>query len=652
MTVTTSSNKVQWTGNGATYVFTYSFYIPATATVELIHTTAAGVQTVVAGAAFSITTGGATGGSLTYPLTGSPIPAGDTLTLVRIIPFTQPESLSNQGGLWPSAIEQGGLDNLELQIQQVNENVGRALQIPIGDPASTATLLPTAAARAGQMLVFDASGNATTAAIAGGLLSLLNYTGNPSVYQAGLIANPIASYSGFSWSFTTTKGNVSEIGLCIQMQSSTGLGTSVGTSGDKVGIYSAVQMNPGSGNGWAINPLIYLAPGSGIYGGSQVAEFDFANFSGYDYGDSGPLAGGPSSGGVQITGLGSNKGNYALGLFGNVTGSNPLWNVGVLTANNSIAQATIYDVCNATYGYQMFGTRQIGIDTTQATFGTGPIRIGNGQVIWSLNGAGSSSVQMIQVANNNYVVLGGVGSAGISCYGNTLPFTDNTYTCGASGFRWSAVWSATGTIQTSDPALKTDIEPIAGDVALKLLEAIDPITYRWRDGGTDLVDTEVEETVQAVEVVTYEAEEVQVRDGKAVRVTAKRTREVPLFDYLPVTDEAGNPVMTTFKEKRDDKGRVLIPAHTEQLRHAVPRMVTRKVVKPVPVSRPGKRLHWGWDALAIRDAFAAIGKDSGAYVLGEDGKHYHRPDQLVPVLWRAVQELAAEVAVLKEGPGR
>ena len=161
MTVTTSSNKVQWTGNGATYVFTYSFYIPITATVELIHTTAAGVQTVVAGGAFSITTGGPTGGSLTYPLTGPAIPAGDTLTLVRIIPFTQPESLSNQGGLWPSAIEQGGLDNLELQIQQVNENVGRALQFNIADSAALSPVLPPASARAGLALIFDSFGNAT-----------------------------------------------------------------------------------------------------------------------------------------------------------------------------------------------------------------------------------------------------------------------------------------------------------------------------------------------------------------------------------------------------------------------------------------------------------------------------------------------------------
>ena len=63
-----------------------------------------------------------------------------------------------------------------------------------------------------------------------------NMTGNPSVYQTSLIANPIASYSGVSWGYTTTKSDVTEIGLCIQMQSRTGLGSSVSNSGDKVGI--------------------------------------------------------------------------------------------------------------------------------------------------------------------------------------------------------------------------------------------------------------------------------------------------------------------------------------------------------------------------------------------------------------------------------
>ncbi|HMP91586.1 MAG TPA: hypothetical protein PKD90_01855 [Phnomibacter sp.] len=43
--------------------------------------------------------------------------------------------------------------------------------------------------------------------------------------------------------------------------------------------------------------------------------------------------------------------------------------------------------------------------------------------------------------------------------GKIIPETDNAFTLGESGRRWSQVWSATGTIQTSDASLKTNIEP-------------------------------------------------------------------------------------------------------------------------------------------------------------------------------------------------
>lgn len=64
-------------------------------------------------------------------------------------------------------------------------------------------------------------------------------------------------------------------------------------------------------------------------------------------------------------------------------------------------------------------------------------------------------------------------------------------------------------------------------------------------------------------------------------------------------------------------------------------------------SRPGKRTHWGWNAAQIKDAFDAIGMDFGGFVKGDDGTRNLRPDQLLPVLWRAVQELSARVATLE-----
>ena len=60
------------------------------------------------------------------------------------------------------------------------------------------------------------------------------------------------------------------------------------------------------------------------------------------------------------------------------------------------------------------------------------------------------------------------------------PATDNTISLGAAGARWSSIWSATGTIQTSDAREKTDIAP--SDLGLDFILALRPVQYRYRDG--------------------------------------------------------------------------------------------------------------------------------------------------------------------------
>ena len=63
------------------------------------------------------------------------------------------------------------------------------------------------------------------------------------------------------------------------------------------------------------------------------------------------------------------------------------------------------------------------------------------------------------------------------------PATDNAVTLGASGARWSAVWAATGTIQTSDARGKIDIAP--SDLGLDFILALNPVRYRWTVGGNE-----------------------------------------------------------------------------------------------------------------------------------------------------------------------
>ena len=59
--------------------------------------------------------------------------------------------------------------------------------------------------------------------------------------------------------------------------------------------------------------------------------------------------------------------------------------------------------------------------------------------------------------------------------------SDNSYSMGASGARWSAVWAANGTIQTSDARQKKDITPTK--LGLDFIMQLNPVSYKWKIGG-------------------------------------------------------------------------------------------------------------------------------------------------------------------------
>jgi hypothetical protein len=60
------------------------------------------------------------------------------------------------------------------------------------------------------------------------------------------------------------------------------------------------------------------------------------------------------------------------------------------------------------------------------------------------------------------------------------PVADNAHDLGAAGARWAQVWAATGTIQTSDARDKVGVLPLAPATAADIVDAVAPVTYRWR----------------------------------------------------------------------------------------------------------------------------------------------------------------------------
>lgn len=166
MTVSTITSSITAIGNGATTAFTFPFVGVAATDLEVIYVNSSGSSTTLNPALYSVTlnavpVGGlwGIGGTVTYPLSGSAIASGTSLTINRIVPFTQSVSINNQGAFYPQAVEQG-LDLLELQIQQLDTTDQHTLQFPVTDVNPT-VVLPPAASRANGYLAFDASGNPT-----------------------------------------------------------------------------------------------------------------------------------------------------------------------------------------------------------------------------------------------------------------------------------------------------------------------------------------------------------------------------------------------------------------------------------------------------------------------------------------------------------
>ena len=170
-------------------------------------------------------------------------------------------------------------------------------------------------------------------------------------------------------------------------------------------------------------------------------------------------------------------------------------------------------------------------------------------------------------------------TGGLVANRDLYPGVDNTYSLGNSSTKWSVVYAATGTINTSDERLKDVEGPVP--LGLDFVKELAPVAYRWKTGGHAIETRMVED---------------------------------------PAGKEGVGPVAQDF-----------------------------------PIPRPGGRTHYGLLAQQVKALLDARGVDFAGWTLAEKddprSEQGLRYDQFVPVLIRAVQELAAEVEEL-EAAGR
>lgn len=315
----------------------------------------------------------------------------------------------------------------------------------------------------------------TTTASTGATAATITPIGNPSL----LSFNPV---SGAAASSVTN-----EILYSINYTSAVGSGASSALSKNKITLYVGAEADAGSGNMWAINAVGVIGAGAMANGGFQTVEWDMANSSGTNFGDAGGAPVQPAVFGQVISGISQNRVTGALWIAGNLQDLvSPMWNYGIVVSNTSVRLATFIDFTNSTTSLDIRGTHAgYGVDFNSGTFTSGAIRLGNLQTLVGRNAANNADLTMAQITVGNNVQIGNATSGYVIAQAATgfAPNADNTLTCGQAAARWSAVWAVNGAIQTSDPTMKTDIVPVAKMPAALIVDAIDPITFRWIDGG-------------------------------------------------------------------------------------------------------------------------------------------------------------------------
>jgi hypothetical protein len=124
MTIESQSNRAQFIGNGVTRDFPLEFPVPATARIRLFLWENNKQTEMTSG--FSVI---GVGTDYVSVQTQAPIAAGVKLTILRQVPYRQMMDLRNGGDFEAETLE-GSADDLELQIQQLVEEVGRAIVAP------------------------------------------------------------------------------------------------------------------------------------------------------------------------------------------------------------------------------------------------------------------------------------------------------------------------------------------------------------------------------------------------------------------------------------------------------------------------------------------------------------------------------------------
>jgi len=158
MTVSSTTVKNSYSGNGSTTEFAYTFKILVNSDLQVIIRSSTGTETTktitthytVAGA------GDASGGSITFTSGNTPA-SGETVVIRRNVPQTQAiDYIANDP--FPAETHEEGLDRATLVAQQISEEADRSIKLSRTNTMTSTEFTIGATDRANKVLSFDSTG--------------------------------------------------------------------------------------------------------------------------------------------------------------------------------------------------------------------------------------------------------------------------------------------------------------------------------------------------------------------------------------------------------------------------------------------------------------------------------------------------------------
>jgi trimeric autotransporter adhesin len=166
-----------------------------------------------------------------------------------------------------------------------------------------------------------------------------------------------------------------------------------------------------------------------------------------------------------------------------------------------------------------------GVASVEVGYGTAGKQVDNGVIQYGGFGGGNHVLNIVgggtsAIGNDRAIKLWVNG--GLDILGTPFPAQDNFFSLGTSAKRWSSVWAANGTIQTSDANLKTNITPL--NYGLNTVLKLKPVSYNWK--ATPTSDRNIGFLAQEVQVLVPEAV-VDTKDGSPLGM--KYTEIIPVL---------------------------------------------------------------------------------------------------------------------------